>query len=50
MNLTGRLGCRHAPLPKTHDGLVPKMAANGSLLTVDYVSSTAKDVEWKVFF
>jgi hypothetical protein len=32
------------------DGLVPKMAANGSLLTVDYVSSTAKDVEWKVFF
>ena len=24
--------------------------ANGNLLTVDYKSSTGKDVEWKVFF
>ena len=32
------------------DGLTPNMAANGSLLTVDYTSSTGKDVEWKVFF
>jgi len=32
------------------DGLTPAMAANGSLLTVDYTSSTGKDVEWKVYF
>jgi hypothetical protein len=32
------------------NGLSPKMAVNGSLLTVDYTSSTGKDVEWKVFF
>ena len=32
------------------DGLTPKMATNGNLLTVDYTSSTGKDVEWKVFF
>ena len=32
------------------EGLTPKMAANGNLLTVDYTSSTGKDVEWKVFF
>jgi hypothetical protein len=32
------------------DGLTPRMAINGSLLTVDYTSSTGKDVEWKVFF
>jgi hypothetical protein len=32
------------------EGLAPAMTANGSLLTVDYTSSTGKDVEWKVFF
>jgi hypothetical protein len=32
------------------DGLPPKVAADGSLLTVDYTSSTGEDVEWKVFF
>jgi hypothetical protein len=31
-------------------GLTPEMATNGRLLTVDYTSSTGKDVEWKVFF
>ena len=32
------------------EGLTPAMAVIGSLLTVDYTSSTGKDVEWKVFF
>jgi hypothetical protein len=32
------------------EGLTPKTAADGSLTTVDYVSTTGKDVEWKVFF
>ena len=32
------------------DGLTGKMATDGNLLTVDYTSSTGKDVEWKVFF
>jgi len=32
------------------EGLTGKMATDGSLLTVDYTSSTGKDVEWKVFF
>jgi hypothetical protein len=32
------------------EGLTPKMATDGSLLTVDYTSTTGKDVEWKVFF
>jgi hypothetical protein len=32
------------------DGLTPAMATNGNLLTVDYTSSTGKDVEWKVIF
>jgi hypothetical protein len=32
------------------DGLSSKMATNGSLLTVDYTSSTGTDVEWKIFF
>jgi hypothetical protein len=32
------------------DGLAPKVAIDGSLLTVDCTSSTGKDVEWKVFF
>jgi hypothetical protein len=31
-------------------GLLPKMATNGSLMTVDFTSSSAADVEWKVFF
>ena len=31
-------------------GLTAKMAANGSLLTVDYTASSGNDVEWKVFF
>ena len=32
------------------EGLAAKMAADAHLLTVDYTSSTGKDVEWKVFF
>ena len=32
------------------EGLTGKMATDGNLLTVDYTSSTGKDVEWKVFF
>jgi len=32
------------------EGLTANLAANGNLLTVDYTSSTGKDVEWKVFF
>jgi hypothetical protein len=32
------------------EGLTGKMATEGNLLTVDYTSSTGKDVEWKVFF
>jgi hypothetical protein len=32
------------------DGLVATMKTEGNLLTVDYNSSTGKDVEWKVFF
>ena len=31
-------------------GLTPNMETDGSLLTVDYTSSTGKDVEWKVLF
>jgi hypothetical protein len=31
-------------------GLLSKMATNGSLMTVDFTSSTGIDVEWKVFF
>jgi hypothetical protein len=31
-------------------GLAPTMATDGHLLTVDYVSSTGHDVEWRVFF
>ena len=32
------------------EGLTGKMATDGNLLTVDYTSSTGKDVEWKVYF
>jgi hypothetical protein len=32
------------------DGLTAVMNMEGNLLTVDYTSSTGKDVEWKVFF
>jgi hypothetical protein len=32
------------------DGLRATMKADGNLLTVDYKSSTGKDVEWEVFF
>ena len=32
------------------DGLEATMKTDGNLLTVDYKSSTGKDVEWKVFF
>ena len=32
------------------EGLAPKMAVSGNLLTVDYTSSTGKDVEWQVYF
>jgi hypothetical protein len=32
------------------EGLAATMETNGNLLTVDYKSSTGKDVEWKVFF
>jgi hypothetical protein len=32
------------------DGLTATMTTNGNLLTVDYKSSTGKDVEWKVLF
>jgi hypothetical protein len=32
------------------DGLSATMKTDGSLLTVDYISSTGKDVEWKVYF
>ena len=32
------------------EGLAATMNTNGHLLTVDYTSSTGKDVEWKVFF
>ena len=32
------------------DGLAATMTTTGNLLTVDYKSSTGKDVEWKVFF
>jgi hypothetical protein len=32
------------------DGLKATMKADGSLLTVDYVSSSGQDVEWNVYF
>jgi hypothetical protein len=32
------------------EGLAATMKTNGNLLTVDYKSSTGRDVEWKVFF
>jgi hypothetical protein len=32
------------------EGLAPRMETHDHLLTVDYTSSTGKDVEWKVFF
>jgi hypothetical protein len=32
------------------DGLAATMKTDGNLLTVDYKSSSGKDVEWKVFF
>ena len=32
------------------EGLAGKMKTDGHLLTVDYTSTTGKDVEWKVFF
>jgi hypothetical protein len=32
------------------EGLAGTMKTDGRLLTVDYTSSTGKDVEWKVFF
>jgi len=32
------------------DGIVPKMATSGNLLTVDLTSTTGKDLDWKVFF
>jgi hypothetical protein len=32
------------------DGLKASIKTDGNLLTVDYNSSTGKDVEWKIFF
>jgi hypothetical protein len=32
------------------EGIESTMKIEGNLLTVDYISSTGKDVEWKVFF
>jgi hypothetical protein len=32
------------------DSIIATMKTDGNLLTVDYKSSTGKDVEWKVFF
>jgi hypothetical protein len=32
------------------DGLTAAMKTDGNLLTVDFKSSTGKDVEWKIFF
>ena len=32
------------------DGLTAALKTNGNLLTIDYKSSTGKDVEWKIFF
>jgi hypothetical protein len=32
------------------EGLAGTMKTDGTLLTVDYTSSTGKDVEWKVYF
>lgn len=32
------------------EGLEPTMKIEGNLLTIDYVSLTGKDVEWKVYF
>jgi hypothetical protein len=32
------------------EGLTGKMSTDGNLLTVDYTSTTGKDVDWKVFF
>jgi hypothetical protein len=32
------------------EGLAGTLKTDGNLLTVDYMSSTGKDVEWKVFF
>ena len=32
------------------EGIESTMKAEGNLLTVDYISPTGKDVEWKVFF
>ena len=32
------------------EGLAKTMKTDGHLLTVDYTSSTGKDVEWKVIF
>jgi len=32
------------------DGLAGTLKTEGNLLTVDFTSTTGKDVEWKVFF
>jgi hypothetical protein len=32
------------------EGLTPRMAHDEHLLTVDFTSSTGRDVDWKVFF
>ncbi len=32
------------------DGIASTMKTDGSLLTVDFTTSTGKDVEWKIFF
>jgi hypothetical protein len=32
------------------EGLAASMKTNGNLLTVDYTSTTGKDVDWRVFF
>jgi hypothetical protein len=32
------------------DGMTAIMKTDGNLLTVDYKSSTGKDIEWKVIF
>jgi hypothetical protein len=32
------------------EGLTPRMARDEHLLTVDFTSSTGRDVDWKVFF
>jgi hypothetical protein len=38
------------PSVRLPDGMAATLKTDMNLLTVDYVSTSGKDVEWKVFF